>query len=102
MDIEDVKKVIKSLTNKPCICGDNAIIVSGGYVILKKEEHERLTECCKKQIPKVHDFEGDGYSEGELVLDTWICPGCGEYYEVDYDHYDFCPKCGQAIDWSDE
>lgn len=46
MDIEDVKKVIKSLTNNPCICGDNAIIVSGGCVILKKEEYERLAEGC--------------------------------------------------------
>lgn len=22
--------------------------------------------------------------------------------EVDYDEYDFCPNCGQAIDWSEK
>lgn len=30
-----------------------------------------------------------------------LCPNCGEYYEVDYDDYDYCPKCGQKIDWSE-
>lgn len=45
MDIKDAEKVVKSLLSKPCICGDKAIIVSGGYVILKKEEYERLTEA---------------------------------------------------------
>lgn len=33
------------------------------------------------------------------------CKDC-IHYEVDYDDYDFCPDCGQAIDnsldWSDE
>lgn len=48
------------------------------------------------------DYEGDGYSDGHLVYDTWICPCCGKHYEVDYDDYDFCPTCGQCIDWSDE
>ncbi|MBO5208057.1 MAG: hypothetical protein J6B68_01795 [Lachnospiraceae bacterium] len=42
MDIKDAAKVIENLQNKPFICGDNAIIVSGGYVILKKEEYEKL------------------------------------------------------------
>ena len=59
-------------------------------------------EALEKQIPTKPDFEGDGYADGQLVYDTWICPHCGEYYEVDYDDYDYCPNCGQAIDWSDE
>lgn len=37
-----------------------------------------------------------------IVYDTWICPCCGHHYEVDYDDYEYCPKCGQKIDWSDE
>ena len=54
-------------------------------------------------MPKKPDFEGDGYDEnGFIILDTWICPCCEEYYEVDYDHYDHCPNCGQKIDWSEE
>lgn len=56
-------------------------------------------EALEKQIPKSPDYEGDGYADGELVYDTWICPSCGERYEVYYDDYKYCPECGQAIDW---
>ena len=64
-------------------------------------------KALEKQIPKTPDYEGDGYWDGELVYDTWICPNCGKDYEVDYDDYKYCPECGQAIDcsaidWSDE
>lgn len=63
--------------------------------------------ALRKQIPKKPDYEGDGYDEnGNLIYDTWICPNCGKHYEVDYDDYNCCPECGQAIDksldWSDE
>lgn len=64
-----------------------------------------LEECraaMEKQTAKRPDYEGDGYADGHLVYDTWICPCCGKHYEVDYDDYDFCPTCGQCIDWSDE
>lgn len=37
----------------------------------------------------------------EILNDTWECPNCGECYEVDYDDYDYRPKCGQKIDWSE-
>ena len=61
-----------------------------------------LLEAGEKQKAKRPDYEGDGYSDGHLVYDTWICPCCGKHYEVDYDDYDFCPTCGQKLDWSDE
>lgn len=63
---------------------------------------EKCREAVEKQNSKNPDYEGDGYSNGQLVYDTWICPCCGHHYEVDYDDYDYCPKCGQKIDWSDE
>lgn len=63
---------------------------------------EECREAVEKQISKEPDYEGDGYSNGQLVYDTWICPCCGHHYEVDYDDYEYCPKCGQKIDWSDE
>ena len=61
-----------------------------------------LLEAGEKQKAKRPYYEGDGYSDGHIVYDTWICPCCGKHYEVDYDDYDFCPACGQCIDWSNE
>lgn len=85
-----------------------------GFCILTNEDKEAWEEykaigtpeecraAMEKQTAKKPDYEGDGYSDGHLVYDTWICPCCGKHYEVDYDDYDFCPACGQCIDWSDE
>lgn len=62
---------------------------------------EECHEAVEKQTAKKPDYEGDGYSDGQLVYDTWICPCCGQHYEVNYDSYDYCPNCGQKLDWSD-
>lgn len=58
---------------------------------------EQIRELREKNTPKEAIYEGDGYSNEEMVYDTWICPNCGAKYEVDYDDYDFCPDCGQMI-----
>ena len=60
-----------------------------------------LLEAREKQMAKRPDYEGDGYADGQLVYDTWICPCCGRHYEMDVDNYDCCPGCGQRLDWSD-
>lgn len=72
----------------------------------KDVDNEELSKCIdealEKQIPKKPTFEGDGYADdGELMYDTWICPCCEKDYELDYEEYEFCPNCGQALDWSD-
>lgn len=64
---------------------------------------DMVVEAFEKQIPKTPTYDGDGYApDGTFVWDEWICPSCGERYEVDYDDYKYCPNCGQAIDWSEE
>jgi len=61
----------------------------------------KLIEAHYKPEPLM--YEGDGYSDGELVYDTAICPRCHKDFEVDYDeHSKFCPNCGQALDWEKE
>lgn len=66
------------------------------------EERQTAIEALEKQLPKKPDFKGDGCDqEGNLIYDTWICPNCEEYYEVEYDDYDYCPNCGQRLDWSE-
>ena len=78
---------------------------------LKEASYERFgndgmgiaIQALEKQIPKKPTYEGDGYApDGTFVSDEWICPCCGSRYEVDYDDYDYCPDCGQKLDWSDE
>ena len=42
MNRTDAVRVIKNLQNKPFICGENEILVNGGYVIIRKEQYEML------------------------------------------------------------
>lgn len=64
--------------------------------------YDLAIQALEKQIAEKPNYEGDGYYNGEPVYDTWICPCCEEKYEVDYDVYDYCPNCGQKLDWSDK
>lgn len=62
---------------------------------------EQIQELKERDAAKAPQLEGDGYANGEMVYDEWICPNCGEHYEVDYDDYDFCPNCGQRLKWEE-
>ena len=44
-------------------------------------------------------FMRDGYDEDEPVYDAWDCPYCGTHYQIIFDKHDYCPKCGQRIEW---
>ena len=92
-----------------------AYCIIDGYVLFHStaEKDERFKELIKalsvlnelviKATPKAPDFEGDGYDDrGQLNYDTWICPNCEKKYEVDYDKYEYCPNCGQALRWEEE
>ena len=71
-------------------------------IFAKKIERNNIAiKALEKQIPKKPNFEGDGYSNGQLVYDTWICPYCEKKYEIEYEEYICCPNCGQRIDWSE-
>ena len=72
------------------------------YTLAPNEVFDLAIDALKKQIPVKPDVYGDGYWEGELVLDTYECPRCGSVYEIEYDNYDYCPNCGQKFDWSVE
>ena len=67
------------------------------------ENMELIVQALEKQTPEIPAYEGDGYDqEGNIIFDEWLCPCCNARYEVDYDEYDFCPYCGQSIDWSEQ
>lgn len=61
-----------------------------------------VLRCAQRLLPQKPSLWGDGYDDqGNMNYDSWDCPNCGKTYEVDYEHYDYCPKCGQAIDWEE-
>lgn len=77
-------------------------LITESYYEKTCAEFENRDDIFDKQTPKKPDFEGDGYDDsGNIIYDTWICPCCENRYEVDYDMYQYCPACGQALDWSD-
>ena len=60
-------------------------------------EYGRLDERLTPKKPKVS-------------VDTWVCPVCGRDVEFQamlgenilfHGMHDFCPNCGQAIDWTE-
>ena len=72
---------------------------TSGYYMLR-EALEMAINALKKDIATQPDIEGDGYADGHIVYDTWICPTCRRDYEMEYQEYERCPHCGQLIDWS--
>lgn len=61
---------------------------------------EIAVEAMRKQIPRGLIAEGDGYADGEMVYDSFYCPSC-DYHMEDYEVKNYCPNCGQAIDWEE-
>lgn len=58
----------------------------------------RCKDAVWRQTPIEADYEGDSCDEnGDPIYDTWICPNCGEKYEIGFDDYDYCPNCGQRV-----
>lgn len=89
--VNGIKKGYWSPNKKQELVGALAVYENTGMT------PEQIQELKERDTAKEPQYEGDGYYEGELVYDTWICSNCGERYEVDYDDYDFCPKCGQRL-----
>lgn len=69
-----------------------------------EEDWKLLEEATKKQQAQKLEYEGDGLDEnGNIIYDTAYCPICHREFEVDYEKWmDYCPKCGQKLDWSEE
>lgn len=48
------------------------------------------------------DGEGDGYADGEIVIDVWYCSECGYCIDDGTDDPNilpnYCPDCGSKMD----
>lgn len=37
-----------------------------------------------------------------IICNTWSCPKCGKTYLIGNEEHEYCPNCGQSIDWNEE
>ena len=66
-----------------------------------KELISMIIGALEKQTSKKPTLWGDGYADGELIMESYECPECGCIYDFDTDgKLKFCSECGQALNWS--
>ncbi len=69
---------------------------------------EELREAMEKQMAKKPYIEAEKATGLHENYDCYECPNCDSFLgcvsECKDEHYryDYCPNCGQAIDWSEE
>ena len=66
----------------------------------QRKYYNLLQELVEKETPmkpksKLYGITG----EGETFMYHY-CPICG-FYSVEKDYANYCPNCGQKLDWSD-
>ena len=78
------------------------------YAYLRGGEEiiEALTKFPAADVAEVRhgqwDGEGDGYADGEIVIDVWYCSECGYCIDDGTDDPNilpnYCPNCGAIMD----
>ena len=68
-----------------------------GITKITRELFESLIE---KQMPKKANID-IGYDTEGNAWNNWRCPCCRKNYLLDDEEYNYCPQCGQKIDWSE-
>ena len=62
-----------------------------------------IASIVKKEIPRSPIQNGYLYDPDRSQVHVgWKCSNCGTKYRVYYADYDYCPHCGQRIDWEEE
>lgn len=93
-------KELKEL-KESTLSGLELAAIAIGIKELKKYEAigtvEECREAVEKQKAKTPYVWGDGYSDGKPVYDMYDCLNCGTSYEIECDHYKYCPECGQKL-----
>lgn len=101
---EAALKYIKSEQCRTCsdigLCGNCAVLVA--VKLLEKVPAADAAEVAYGQW----EGEGDGYADGEIVLDVWHCSQCGYCIDDGTDNPDclpkYCPGCGAKMDGAAE
>lgn len=62
-------------------------------------EMEIIEMALEKQVPEIPYMEEDGYCPDGHAIWVYSCPRCE--YDFEENETNYCPRCGQAIDWRD-
>lgn len=76
--------------------------IDGEIPIDDKTALEMAIQALEKQVPKKVIWENE--KNGKVYLFSWAyCPNCGsDMCDKHNEEFQFCPDCGQALDWSEE
>ena len=106
--VEEIEEILQIISEGQDDVDESGISTGLLRTLLKYAEYAKIgtVEECKeavnRQQAKKPNIWGDGYDDnGNLIYDMYDCPDCGDSYEIDYYRYDYCPNCGQKLDWSD-
>ena len=93
MEIKRAKEIVERKTSIPL--GDESFDEIS-------EAYDMAAGALDFRIPKKVEYESDGFADGNPVYDAASCPNCGYLFEQDTLIWmsNFCPTCGQALDWS--
>ena len=66
------------------------------------QDIDLITSIVKKEIHRSPIRNGYWYDPDRSHVHVgWKCSNCGTKYRVYYADYDYCPHCGQRIDFGD-
>ena len=91
MKPEEAKKYLKNFV------GDGSMKFV--FTPIRTEALFSAIKSLEKQVPKKPNQIHDVYENGHPYYE-YVCDECGNV--IDEYEDDFCPNCGQAIDWEDE
>lgn len=103
-DRENVLHCLKVMIDEE-VCEKCNLYGTTGTDHCEKDCVRMAIQMLAKQIPKKVIYTADGYANGHLCYDYAECPICGnDEYEEGINNWEepYCPKCGQALDWSME
>ena len=104
MTVEEIKNQLEDLIK------DRESFMVGDYdkdiYDRDKEALEFAVKAVEKQIPKKVKKEFRTIDGAITCFETDVCPNCGMDFYIDdlgqTMYCDFCPDCGQALDWGGE
>lgn len=92
------KLTLESLQSIQHILNSNDRVIT---VAIPDKNYADFADMVERNKSYVPDLEGDSYDKCGIVFDTGYCPTCRHKFELDYsDRSNFCPDCGQRLDWS--